>query len=187
MEAGAFKVRLKGQRFRGYRGWAGLSYSKPRVFSDLPLLVHCPHQSDGETPTATTSSTLTHTLKVLPNPTSSAPKGLFESDPSDGSVPRWTWSRLPGRSDVLAPPNTPTPFTATNSLTPQPPSFFLQLQILFPLFLPPDSSPPPPSQGKPQASKPPYSTLGLPWPSCPIKHKALVESLGLEPQFPSRT
>lgn len=85
--------------------------------------------------------------------------------------------RFPGRTAGLAPPKALTSFTATNSLTPQPPPPSFQLQILSQCSLPQTHLHPP--QGKPQAKSHPHFHLGLPGPSPPSTRP--WRSLGLEP------
>ena len=119
-----------------------------------------------------------YTHSHTPNPRSSTPTDLLKSDTSDRSVSGPTWPRVPGRTDVQAPPSAPTSFIVTNSLTPQPSPRHLQLQRL---FYPLPQTHLHPSQGKPQGSKPPPLQPGASQPSLPIKHKAWEESLGLEP------
>ena len=119
-----------------------------------------------------------YTHAHTPNPRSSTPTDLLKSDTSDRSVSGPTWPRVPGRTDVQAPPSAPTSVIVTNSLTPQPPPLPPPAPDC---FLPSPRLISTPHRGSPKAPSHPHCNLGLPQPSLPIKHKAWEESLGLEP------
>lgn len=181
--AGASRVKLKG-RDSGATG--GGAQVKPFRAQSLPRTANAsgrPPPSGGETPAGTLHRAHSHPQ----NPATSnilSSQGPMECDLSNRSVSGPTGSRFPGRTDVPAPPSAPTSFTATNSLTLQPPPTHTHLLPPAPNTLscsrPQTHLHPPLHRGSPKAPSHPYSNLGLPPPASPSSTRPWG-SLRLEP------